>query len=137
MSETPGRFSGGGQGRGLLIGAGGVRPSPILRCDHGRIRIQAGSHKAASWIMQDKEANLVTSGLSGHRSADGTTLELCIYRLEHKSDWTLEVVLADGTSVVWDETFPSDFAADAEFQRTLKEDGVSALVGNVIQFPRH
>lgn len=85
--------------------------------------------------MQDKEPNLVTSSFSGHRSENGVPIELCIYRLEHSPEWTLEVVLSDGTSVVWDDVFGSDIEAHEEFRRTIDEEGMTALIGNVVQFP--
>ena len=50
-------------------------------------------------------------------------------------EWTLEVVLSDGTSVVWDDLFPTDTTAHEEFQRTLSEEGVASNVGNVMQSP--
>ena len=86
--------------------------------------------------MAEKEPNLVTSSLSGKVTEQGTTVDLCIYKLEFGLTWTLEVVLPNGTSVVWDDEFPTDVAAQAEFRRTLDEEGMSALLGNVVQFPR-
>ena len=68
-------------------------------------------------IMRQRDPNLVTSGLSGRVTQDGITVEICICRLEHEKLWTLEVVNAAGTSVVWDEQFSSDEEAYAEFKR--------------------
>jgi len=87
--------------------------------------------------MSEKEPNLITSGLSGHQTTNGITVELCIYRLENSSGWTLEVVNASGTSIVWDNTFQTDIAANEEFQRTVNEEGMATFLDdeNVIQFP--
>ena len=42
------------------------------------------------------------------------------------------------TSTVWDELFPTDEAAYAEFERTVAEEGMLAFLdkGNVIPFRR-
>ena len=39
---------------------------------------------------------------------DQVTVEVQIYRLQAESGWSLEVVNVQGTSVVWDDLFPSD-----------------------------
>lgn len=88
--------------------------------------------------MDEKTPNLITSGYSKHITDDGVTIELCIYRLEYSSEWSLEVVNSNGTSIVWDSVFSSDDAAYMEFKRILKEEGISSFLDNdnVIQFPR-
>ena len=55
--------------------------------------------------MKDRDPNIIHSGLSGLKKADGISYEVCIYRLEHIPGWALEVKLPDGGSVVWDGTF--------------------------------
>lgn len=112
----------------------------LVERPHRRTVLKGSARDARSFsrgapMIYDKEPNLVTSSLSGLVDADGVIVELCIYRLEHQSAWTLEAVLPNGTSVVWDDEFPSDLAAYDAFERTLKEEGVSQLLGNVIQFP--
>ena len=89
-------------------------------------------------IMRQRDPNLVISGLSGVVTQDGITVEICICRLEHEKPWTLEVVNAAGTSVVWDEPFSSDEDAYAEFKRTVANEGMQAFLdqGNVIPFRR-
>ena len=89
-------------------------------------------------IMCQRDPNLVTSGLSGVVTQDGIKVEICIYRLEHEKPWTLEVVNAAGTSVVWDEQFSSDEEAHAEFKRAVADEGMQAFLdqGNVIPFRR-
>jgi hypothetical protein len=88
--------------------------------------------------MKEREPNIVHSGLSGVVSKDGVTVEVFIYRLERELSWTLEVVNAVGTSIVWDDLFASDEDAFAEFQRTVDEEGMRSFLdnGNVIPF-RH
>jgi uncharacterized protein len=89
-------------------------------------------------IMPQRDPNLVTSGLSGVVTQDGITVEICICRLGHEKHWTLEVVNAAGTSVVWDEPFSSDEEACAEFKRTVADEGMQAFLdqGKVIPFRR-
>ena len=53
-------------------------------------------------FVQDREPNIVASGLSRTVTIDEVTVEVQIYRLEHDSQWTLEVVNGEGTSTVWD-----------------------------------
>ena len=88
--------------------------------------------------MDEREPNLITSSLSRHVTRDGITVELCIYRLETKSEWLLEVVNSAGTSIVWDNQFPSDDAANEEFLRTVAKEGMATFLDDakVIPFPR-
>ena len=71
--------------------------------------------------MTEREPNLVTSGLSRCVTEDGVTVAVGIFRLDHETTWTLEVVNPEGTSTVWDEQFPTDDAAYEEFARTVNE----------------
>jgi len=89
--------------------------------------------------MADRDPNIIHSGLSGQKTIDGHSFKLCIYRLEHTPDWALEVELSDGGSVVWDGTFETDDAAYAEFERTLRKEGLGAVLGTyaiVVPFPK-
>ncbi len=88
--------------------------------------------------MKEREPNLITSSLSGNVTQDDITVELCIYRLETKSEWLLEVVNSAGTSIVWDDQFPSDEAANEEFLRTVAKEGMATFLDDakVIPFPR-
>lgn len=88
--------------------------------------------------MREREPNLITSGLSGHITEAGVSVELCIYRLEDSPEWSLEVVNEKGTSIVWDDQFETDTAAHGEFRRTVAEDGIESFLddGNVIPFRR-
>ena len=94
--------------------------------------------KLGTTIMRQRDPNLVTSGLSGVVTQDGIKVEICIYRLEHEKPWTLEVVNAAGTSVVWDEQFSSDEEAYAEFKKTVADEVMQVFLdqGNVIPFRR-
>ena len=88
--------------------------------------------------MQEREPNLVTSGLSGVVSEDGVTVDVQIVRLESEAGWSLEVINNKNTSIVWDDLFLSDGAAFAEFRRTVKEEGMCTFLdeGKVIPFRR-
>ena len=88
--------------------------------------------------MKEHEPNLITSSLSRNVTQDGITVELCIYRLETKAEWVLEVVNSAGTSTVWDNQFSSDDAANEEFLRTVAEEGMAPFLDDakVIPFPR-
>ena len=85
--------------------------------------------------MQERDPNLVTSGLSETVTRDGITVKVCIYRLETDTEWSLEVVNAAGTSIVWDELFSSDNAAKEEFLRTVAEDGMATFLDNATIIP--
>ena len=88
--------------------------------------------------MAEREPNLVISSLSGPVTRDDVNVEVLIVRLEHETTWTLEVVNDAGTSIVWDDQFPSDSDAYQEFLRTVAEEGMQAFLdkGKVIPFPR-
>lgn len=85
------------------------------------------------------DPNLVDSGLSQRVTVDGHDFQIEIYRLEHDTQWSLEVVDEDGTSTVWDDLFDSDQAALDEVLKTIKEEGLSAFRDseNVVPFPKH
>jgi hypothetical protein len=88
--------------------------------------------------MNQRDPNLVISGLSGFVTKDGVQVQVNIVRLETDTLWSLEVVNAEGTSTVWDERFLTDEAAYAEFEKTVAEEGMKAFLdqGNVIPFRR-
>ena len=87
--------------------------------------------------MSEREPNIVDSSLSRKVTRDGVTVNVSIIRLEHEKEWSLEVVNAASTSTVWDELFPTDEAAYAEFERTVAEEGMQAFLDSakVIPFP--
>ena len=88
--------------------------------------------------MNQREPNLVHSGLSRMVTKDGVNVEVSIVRLENETSWSLEVVNSSGTSTVWDDLFPSDDDAFAEFERTVAEEGIRTFLdgGKVIPFRR-
>ena len=88
--------------------------------------------------MEDRDPNLVRSGLSGLVTKDRVTVEVEIYRLEDEPGWSLEVVNDKGTSIVWNDLFSSDRDAYDEFLRTAAEEGMSTFLdnANVIPFRR-
>jgi hypothetical protein len=89
-------------------------------------------------MMNQREPNLVRSGLSGTVTKDGVTVEVSIVRLENETSWSLEVVNSSATSTVWDDLFLSDEDAYVEFQRTVAEEGIKTFLdrGNVIPLKR-
>lgn len=88
--------------------------------------------------VEERIPNIVTSGISRHVTKDGITMELCIYRLEEVPHWTMEVVHGTGTSIVWDETFSSDDAANKESLKTVAEEGMATFLDSakIIRFQR-
>ena len=87
--------------------------------------------------MNEQEPKIIESALSRNVTKDGITLELCIYKLED-TDWSLEVVNSNGSSIVWDKLFPTDQAALDEFNKAIAEEGIASFEDdeNIIQFPR-
>ncbi|MEG8048273.1 hypothetical protein QP175_20060 [Sphingomonas aerolata] len=88
--------------------------------------------------MDDEEPNLINSRLSRTVVWNGYRMRLEIYRLDDRPGWTLEVVNEVGTSIVWDDLFDSDDAAEATFRETLKTEGLAAFrdEGNVVATSR-
>ena len=88
--------------------------------------------------MQQRDPNIVRSGLSRSVTADGLTVEVEIYRLEDQPGWALEVIDQDGTSTVWEVPFLTDEQAFGAFETALRQEGMAALIGrsNVIPFRR-
>ena len=88
--------------------------------------------------VQDRDPNIVHSGLSRTVTIDSVTLDVSIYRLEHDPQWTLEVVNDAKTSTVWDAPFDTDAEALEAFELTLNDEGIEAFLDrdNVIEFPR-
>ena len=75
------------------------------------------------------EIDLVYSKHCRFVSSAGKTVQLEIYGTGN-DDWLLEVVDAHGNSTCWDEPFETDDAALEEFERTLAEEGIQALIGD-------
>jgi hypothetical protein len=84
--------------------------------------------------MNDDEPNIIKSHLSRTIVWNGYRMQLEIYRLDDRPGWTLEFVNEVGTSIVWDDLFESDGAAEATFRETLNTEGLTAFrdEGNVV-----
>lgn len=74
------------------------------------------------------ESDLIYSDHCQTVTRHGKTVKVEIYS-SGKNDWILEVVDEDGNSTVWDDPFHTDEDAFREFQRTLKEEGIEAMIG--------
>jgi hypothetical protein len=55
----------------------------------------------------ERDPNIVQSGLLRTVKKDGVIVEVSILRLEHETEWSLEVVNSANTSIVWDDLFAS------------------------------
>src|ERR1700729_311952 len=89
-------------------------------------------------VKIEPEPKIFKSDLSRTVKKDGVTVEVSIIRLEHETEWSLEVVNSASTSIVWDDLFASDDEAFAEFERTVAEEGIRTFLDkeNVIPFRR-
>ena len=85
--------------------------------------------------MADRDPNLITSSLSRAVSRDGVTVRVEIYRLEDRPGWGLEVINDKGTSIVWDEPFDTDDAADAAFRETVAVEGMTSFLDSATVIP--
>ena len=72
------------------------------------------------------DPKLINSPLSRTVEENGDRVEIAIYRLED-TDWSLEIVAADGCSTVWDNLFDSDEAALAEALSAIKDEGIKSF----------
>jgi len=73
------------------------------------------------------EPDIIDSQLCSTIERDGISLRVEIYRGDD-SDWILEVVDEDGTSIVWTDQFATDQAAMDELMRTIKVEGIRSIV---------
>jgi hypothetical protein len=76
----------------------------------------------------DDDYLLVKSPLCQTITVNGHTIDIEIYH-GPDTDWTLEVVDSLNNSTIWDDLFATDQAALDEALRTIREEGVEALVG--------
>ncbi|MDQ0839821.1 hypothetical protein [Sphingomonas faeni] len=74
------------------------------------------------------EPELIESPLNRSLERGGRRLEVHIVHLATKRGWTLEVVNDHNTSIVWDDRFETDRAADAAFRSALAEEGFEAFL---------
>ena len=85
----------------------------------------------------EREPNLIISSASRHIVEEDIPFKVDIYKLEGENGWSLEVVTADGTSIVWDDLFEDDQAAFEEAIATIRKEGAVAFTNggsNVIPF---
>ena len=66
---------------------------------------------------------------------DCVTVDVSIIRLEHETEWSLEVVNSAGTSIVWDELFAIGADACAEFERSVAEEAMRTFLDKGIVIP--
>lgn len=73
------------------------------------------------------DPKIISSPLSGPFTEGDTTVDVQIYRLED-SKWTLEVIDSEGKSTVWDDEFETTAVANAEFLRSVAEEGLFGVI---------
>jgi hypothetical protein len=78
--------------------------------------------------VEESEPNIVVSRLSRSVTIAAVTVEVQIYRLEHDSKWTLEVVNELGTATVWDDLFDTEEAALDAFREALEDEGIETFL---------
>ena len=78
--------------------------------------------------MTMDEIELVYSKHCQSVTSNGRTVKVEIYS-SGKNDWILEVIDKENNSTVWDDPFDTDDEAFQEFERTLKEEGIEAMIG--------
>jgi hypothetical protein len=85
------------------------------------------------------DPNIVDSGFSQRITVDGHDLKIEIYRREHDTQWSLEVVDEYGTSTVWDDLFDTDQGALDAALKVVNEEGLSGFRDseNVVPFLKH
>ena len=79
-------------------------------------------------MTDDDDPDIEHSPLSGPVTRDGITVRVEIYSFGDDDEWLLEVVDAKGTSMIWEDTFPTDRDAYEEFRRTLEAEGLPGLM---------
>jgi hypothetical protein len=78
--------------------------------------------------VTERDPNIVKSSLSRTVTRDEITVRVEIIRLEGETGWSLEVVNAKNTSIVWDDLFATDEDAYAEFERAVTEEGMRTFL---------
>lgn len=76
------------------------------------------------------ENDLIISPLQQKYTADGKTVEVCIYRLPD-TGWTLEIVDQYNNSTVYDGEFDTDQDAFDLFLEEVKTEGIDSMIGPV------
>lgn len=132
-------LSGGGDGIDLLSDCAAVNressPAPNRKSRGGlgpagltaRMLLSVALSPQPRKFMPD-ENDLIYSALQQSYTADGKTVEVCIYRMPD-TGWTLEVVDPYGNSTVWDGEFNTDQEAFDLFLEEIKAEGIDAMIG--------
>lgn len=87
----------------------------------------------------EREPNLIISSASRQIVEEGIPFKVDIYKLESDDGWSLEVVTADGTSIVWEDVFQDEQVAFEEAVASIRSEGAIAFENgnsNVIPFRR-
>ena len=77
-------------------------------------------------MQHGPEPELIVSPLGRTIEQNGIRLTINIVRIATHPGWSLEVVNENGTSIVWDDPFPTDRAA--EFRKALAQEGPEAFL---------
>ena len=93
----------------------------------GQVLSSAGFSTLPGKVMYD-ENDLIYSPLQQKYTAEGKTVEVCIYRMPD-TGWTLEVVDQYNNSTVWNGEFSSDQEAFDLFLEEVNSEGIDAMIG--------
>jgi hypothetical protein len=106
----------------------------VVRLDAAKVTLRAAWDKLQRFSVRapdmadDDDVELEFSPLSGDVTRDGITVRVEIYRIVDSGDgWSLEVIDQDQASTVWDDRFPTDAEAYAEFYKTVEEEGIASF----------
>ncbi|EDQ03243.1 hypothetical protein DSM14862_03610 (plasmid) [Sulfitobacter indolifex] len=76
----------------------------------------------------DDDVEVIFSDLCADVEIDGHILTVEIYKTDIDPGWILEVVNEFGTSTVLDNLFIADGLAWQQFEKTVKEEGLTAFL---------
>ena len=79
-----------------------------------------------SAITDDQCSDLIRSDLETTHSQGSYSVSIQIYRATD-SNWTLEIVAADGHSTVWEDPFDSEDAALGEAILAIRDEGIQSF----------
>lgn len=79
-------------------------------------------------MTDNNDPPIIESPLSRTFSRDGISVQVAIFKIGGDAGWTLEVVNAEGTSTVWEESFDTDTAAFDAFVRALETEGMETFL---------
>jgi hypothetical protein len=79
-------------------------------------------------MEEEREPVVIVSDLCSRVTGGGVSVDIQIYRLEHETAWTLEVVDHEGASTVFDDKFETDQAALDAAMKVIEDEGISTFV---------